>query len=314
MSGAVTTHAPLPVRRPSELETVPKQHQWLIETLWSEQAVGWIAGTPKAGKSWLGLDMAVSVASGRPCLDRFAIARPGPALIFLAEDALSNIRIRLDAICQHKNLDINTLDVHVIDVPSLRLDLTTHLERLIATVVRYKPRLLLLDPLVRLHRADENNAQEVATLLAHLRELQREHSLAIALVHHTRKAAAGQPGQGLRGSSDLHAWSDSALYLLKRKSHTDLIIEHRAAPAPPSLKLQLCLDPPHLEVTHGSAPPKATLEQRLLALLHQHRGTPITRTSIRAHLQANNQAVGDALNVLQVDGKVKRTSQGWLAI
>ncbi len=310
MSGAIAVSSPFPVRRASELETVSAEQGWLIETLWTAQAVGWIAGTPKAGKSWLGLDMAVSVASGTPCLDRFAVGQPGPTLIFLAEDAMANVRQRLDAICAHKQLDINTLDLHIIDTPSLRLDVAEHFRRLIATVERYKPRFLLLDPLVRLHRADENNAQEVATLLAHLRDLQREQALAIALVHHTRKAAAGQPGQGLRGSSDLHAWSDSALYLLKHKSHTDLVIEHRAAPAPKPLKIQLCMDPPHLEVVDGPDERKVSLDQRALALLRRH-AEPMTRTAIRGALKVNNTALGEALITLEKLEQISHTSQGW---
>ena len=312
MNGPITKYSPLPVRHPVEMDTVPAENRWMIEMLWSAQAVGWIAGTPKAGKSWLGLDMAVSIASGRPCLDHFAVKQPGPALIYLAEDAMADVRRRLDAICAHKRIDIAKLDLHVIDVPSLRLDFADDFRRLVATVEAYRPRFLLLDPLVRLHRADENNAQEVASLLARLRDLQRQHELAITLVHHTRKAAAGQPGQGLRGSSDLHAWSDSALYLLKRKGHTDLVIEHRAAPAPEPLKLQLCLEPAHLEVVDAPDERKPSLDQRAMALL-QRATQPMRRTAIRTQLQANNEAVGDALLYLEKLGRVTRTPQGWTA-
>jgi RecA-family ATPase len=51
--------------------------------------------------------------------------------------------------------------------------------------------------------------------LAYIRELQRQLDLSVILVHHTRKNAAGgiAAGQGLRGSSDLHAFGDSNLYL-----------------------------------------------------------------------------------------------------
>jgi hypothetical protein len=95
--------------------------------------------------------------------------------------------------------------------------------------------LLLLDPLVRLHGIDENNAGEVAELLAYFRWLQRELDLSVLLVHHTRKnAAVGvAAGVGLRGSSDLHAFGDSNLYLRRTKDRLLLSSEHRAAPASP---------------------------------------------------------------------------------
>ena len=81
-----------PVSRANELDIHQKEQAWLIESMWAYAAVGIIGGPPKCCKSWLGLDMALSVASGTPCLGQFPIQRPGPALIFLAEDALPAVR------------------------------------------------------------------------------------------------------------------------------------------------------------------------------------------------------------------------------
>ena len=39
---------------------------WLVETLWAEEGVGIVGGAPKCCKSWLALDLALSVASGTP--------------------------------------------------------------------------------------------------------------------------------------------------------------------------------------------------------------------------------------------------------
>ena len=84
----------------------------------------------------------------------------------------------------------------------------------------------MLDPLVRLHRIDENHAGDVAELLGYLRTLQRELALSVLLVHHTRKNAAG--GLGLRGSGDIHAFGDSNLYLRRAEEHLILSSEHRS--------------------------------------------------------------------------------------
>jgi len=61
---------PLPVQRASQLSSTGPQTQWLVEELWTEQAVGILGGEPKCCKSFLALDVAVSVASGAPCLHR----------------------------------------------------------------------------------------------------------------------------------------------------------------------------------------------------------------------------------------------------
>lgn len=66
-------------------------------------------------------------------------------------------------------LQLACVDIHVITAPSLRLDRQPHRHRLRETARRLRSRLLLLDPLVRLHGVDENNAGEVAELLAYFR-------------------------------------------------------------------------------------------------------------------------------------------------
>jgi hypothetical protein len=52
----------------------------------------------------------------------------------------------------------------------------------------------------------------------------------VALVRHARKGAANERGgQALRGSSELHAWGDSNLYLRRVGQQLQLSIEPRAA-------------------------------------------------------------------------------------
>lgn len=72
-----------------------------------------------------------------------------------------------------------------------------------------------------------------------LRELSRAFVCAIALVHRARKGTADEPGQGLRGSSDFHAWGDSNLYVRRVRDGLLLCVEHRAAASPPPVGLAL---------------------------------------------------------------------------
>ena len=122
------------------------------------------------------------------------------------------------------------LDIQVITAPTLRLDLDADRRSLAETVAKLQPRLLILDPFVRLHRIDENASGEVAPLLAYLRELQRRHGVAVLVVHHAKKGAgSARAGQALRGSSEFHAWGDSNLYLRRDGDDLALTVEHRAA-------------------------------------------------------------------------------------
>src|SRR5271157_2165090 len=223
----------LPVVRVGEIPSVDDAPRWLVEGLWGANSVGVIGGAPKCAKTWLGLDMALSVATGTACLGKYTVPEPGPVLVYLAEDALLAVRERIAGMARYRGLDLAQVEIHVITAPTLRLDRGSDRTRLLETTKRLRPRLLLLDPLVRLHGIDENDAGEVAELLAYFRSLQRQLDLSVLLVHHTRKNAAGgvAAGQGLRGSGDIHAFGDSNLYLRRTKEHLVLSSEHRAAPA-----------------------------------------------------------------------------------
>ena len=288
----------LPVQRASELEIRPQEKTWLIQQLWGQAAVGILGGPPKTCKSWLGLDMAVSVASATPCLGHFAVQAQGPTLVYLAEDALSMVRARLEALCGHR-----------------RLDQGPDRQRLKATLEKLKPRMLLLDPLVRLHHLDENSAGDISKLLGFLRELQRTFDTAIVLVHHASKKHRAQPGQALRGSSDLHAFGDSNAYLARQSDRLVLTLEHRAAKAPDPITLELVSTPEgehtHLEVRSEISPdPAASLAERALLVL-QHASKPLSRKCLRDTLKVNNQRLGNALAALEKQRAVVHTARGW---
>jgi len=302
----------LPVVRASELPLAPPEKRWLIRELWACEGVGLIGGAPKSNKTWLGLEMAVSVASATPCLGRFERTERGRALLYMAEDAIPDVRARLDCLCRHRRIDLETLDIFVITSDELRIDLPADQQRLAATVAAVRPDLLLLDPLVRLHRQDENSSTDMSALLGFLRRLQRKLATAVILVHHARKnGSVGQPGQSLRGSSDLHAFGDSNLYLCRSRERVTLTVEHRSAPSPERLELALVASPnPHLEIVKASPAPSAELANQVLALLHDQ-PAPLTRASIRQRLQVKNERLGTTLEKLAAGGSVERSDRGW---
>lgn len=305
----------LPSVRVGDIPSEENAQRWLVEQLWGESSVGVIGGAPKCSKTWLGLDLALSVATGTACLGKYAVPQSGPVLVYLAEDALPIVRERVEGIARHRGLDLAGVEIHVITAPTLRLDRGPHRERLMETAKRIRPRLLLLDPLVRLHGIDENHATEVAQLLAYFRSLQRRLDLSVVLVHHTRKNAPGgvASGQGLRGSSDLHAFGDSNLYLRRAKQRMVLSSEHRAAPASPSVYLQLVTtdaEAIHLEViAEPDDGNQRSLQDRVHDLLAQD--AVLTRVKLRDALSVKNERLGEALESLLQAGRLRRTSTGW---
>jgi AAA domain len=308
---------PLPTVRAALLAEPERGEQpWLVEGLWMREAVGIIGGEPKCGKSFLALDLAVAVAAGTSCLRRFQARHSGPVLLYAAEDAATIVRQRLKGIAHAAGVEFEALDVHVITTPVLRLDRGEHCQALRATVASLRPVLLVLDPFVRLHAIDENVAGEVAPLLGFLRSLQRSYHTAVALVHHARKGAGHERGgQALRGSSELHAWGDSNLYLRRLGQSLILSIEHRAAPSTDRLQLALIASPPDLAlavVEKETAEPTrpASAQQRLEQILAEAT-TPLSQRQLRDAARMRASHVTDALAGLVAAGRVIRSAEGY---
>jgi hypothetical protein len=289
--------------------------EWLVDSLLLHSGAAILGGAPKAGKSFLALDLCVAVASGTTGAGYFRVEAPRPVTLLCAEDPTAVLAQRLDALARSRSKTLNDLPIEVIVEPVVRLP--EALPRLAATLLRSRPALLLLDPLIRLHRADENSATEMAVVLDGLRDLARASHTAILLVHHARKAPSnGSPGAGLRGSSDLAAFGDSNLYLRRLADSTlELRIEHRAAAAPQPRCLKLCVEAQnsiaYFQPNERNLPAEDPAASRILAILQQS-PNPMSASALRTKLGLRNQTVVTALRALLDQGLIQRRGRdGW---
>lgn len=298
---------------PAALAQEAPRVEWLVEGLFLKGGAGILGGAPKSCKSFFSLDLAVAVASATPCAGHFRVPLAAPVLLLSAEDPHGVVVERLEWLARARDLALPSLPLHVIVEHPVRLP--DDLGRLAATVARHRPGLLLLDPLIRLHRADENSASEMSIILDGLRALARSTSTAILLVHHSRKAPAGPAmGSALRGSSDLHAFGDSNLYLrrLSADASLELRIEHRAAASPPALRLKLCVDGPVARFQPGEGrTDEDPLGRRILDLLRKS-PQAVSGAELRKTLSIRNQTLSEVLARLASQGVVRRQGKaGW---
>jgi len=315
----------LPLCRAAELAKDAPPQRWLVDALWVERAVGILGGEPKSGKSLLALELAVAVASGAPCLRRFAVEKRGRVLVYAAEDALAVVRERLEGIAAAAGVAFGALDLYVITAPTLRLDTETDRQRLEETVGIAQPRLLVLDPFVRLHSIDENAAGEVAPLLGYLRRLERAYETAVLLVHHVRKGAGKlRAGQALRGSSELHAWGDSNLYLCRRGDSLRLSVEHRAAAAPDDVFLSLpaagrplalkIVEQPHAAAAQTAAATAIAVPHQRVYDALAAAPQPLALAKLRQACRIRTSTLCTILAALTTEGTVRKTADGYTVV
>jgi hypothetical protein len=296
----------------------PFRQRWLIEDLWLTNGVGILAGHPKTGKTFCAAQFALAVAANAKVFGRYPVRRPGPVLFYGAEDGLEDLRERFAGLAQIYSLDLKKLPIYLLEAPVLRLDRESDLELLREEIAKLKPRLLVLDPFVRMARIDENSAADVSGVLGSLREIQRTYDLAILLVHHARKSPAANPTQAFRGSSDFAAWSDSNLYLGRHTNRLTLTLEHRSAASPEPIDLRLVKEPiPHLCLLENIAPSEAqqyaldALQQEILEHMETSR-RPMSTVELRKLLCKRKEEVVRALGDLVEVKRVVRTNRGWI--
>lgn len=219
---------------------------WLVDGIWPQGARGWIAGEAKLGKSWLALELAVAIASGSPFLGRHEVVTPGRVFYLTEESNLRAIYTRLRMLLLAKDLSPDLLrgKLHLLVRQRVKLTDPRWSTRILAAIDREKPVAVFLDPLRRYHDGGENDSADLVAVLdaaASFQERPDDHRVAVPIVHHMRKAseanAESRAGQQLRGSSDLHAWSDAAFYCTgttEDKNAVVVEVELKDAEAPPT--------------------------------------------------------------------------------
>jgi len=239
---------------------VIRKPRWMIEGVWSAGAQGIIAGEPKSSKSMIALALAVAVASGEPFLGKYRVKTQGPVLLVDAETGKRTTQDRLRRIERQMGLleegDVvfgadghveisfpadSNIPLHVLS--EYPFDLTDEECRvgLIDKINEVQPVMVLLDSLyLMLGDVNENQAHELRPILLWLTEIKGQAGCALPIVHHYKKenetTKGMRPGQRMRGSGALHAWTESSIFCTARKdaregwSRTRLETEHRAAP------------------------------------------------------------------------------------
>lgn len=228
---------PMPTRFGSLMVNIPKP-EWLVEGIWSRGACGFIAGQPKSYKSWIALDLALSVCTGQHFLGHFPTKAPGPVLYVQEEDGLPILKQRTDKVWPGKQADKMKIDDEggivweapadmgaLIDAPidgyvgqGFTLSDGAWQSWLDEAMEVGGYHLVVLDPLMMMAGdVEENRAQDMTTkIFRPLKQLAQKHKTSICLVHHMRK---GQNDNGIRGGQLMlgsvanHAWAEDSLYV-----------------------------------------------------------------------------------------------------
>jgi hypothetical protein len=195
--------------------------RWAVPGLVAE-GLTLLVGSPKLGKSWLCLGVAVAVASGGRALGTIPVQQ-GAALYCALEDNPRRLQSRLSALLRGDS------------APAL-LSITTKLPRqpqaveVVGGWLDDNPaaRLVVVDVMRKVRGQEDVRADRYSTdydLVGAFKTLADKHSVAVVLVHHTRKMADDDVINEVSGSTGLTGAAD-AILVMRRSRNTALAELH----------------------------------------------------------------------------------------
>lgn len=222
----------------------------IIKGLWPESALGFIGAAPKAGKTWLGLDIAIAVATGTPVFGSFPVPRALPVLYVALEGHKAAIRTRIGCIARGHGVhpeDVDALtNLHLAYKPKgINLAQPDWAAALCESALEINARFVIVDVLRRAAQIKENDASSFMELVDLLNPIS-DAGTALAMLHHFNKVneqtSQRTPAERMAGSGAMFGAFDVGLFITKSESgarrltiHTDI----RDLPAPPRFLVNL---------------------------------------------------------------------------
>jgi len=207
------------------LEGGEQNIEWRIECLLPKEGVGILAGPAGYGKSWMLLDLAIECARGGKWLGHFMTTSCN--ILYVDEESSSGLlRKRLRKLLGAKKLPANGQKAYFCVGQGICLTKPGSVERLRQLIDALRPGLVIVDSLIRVHRAEENSASDMSQVFAVVKGLVREFGCSFLFADHQRKPSNWGVSLDLmlRGSSEKTAFVDTLLSL--QKKYDALIVEH----------------------------------------------------------------------------------------
>ncbi|MHA1302254.1 MAG: AAA family ATPase [Candidatus Heimdallarchaeaceae archaeon] len=188
------------------LKEAEKDVSWIIPELIERGTKVLLVGEPKTFKTWISLQLLVSIIYKEPFLgvETWTPTQENlKALLVEEEGSLVRLAQRLKKLIGNRPIPENSF--RVVYRQSTLLDNEKSFSQLRQDCLRVRPDIIILDPYHSLHLQDENSAQGVAVVMRSVNLLLRAlPKTTIFIIHHTPKGGKGARGSGaLWGSVDM---------------------------------------------------------------------------------------------------------------
>lgn len=200
----------------------------LVEGLVEAVAINMVAGPAYAGKSTIGLDLALSVSAGLPVFSKFMVNGPVSVAYIYGEQGEARWEKRLREIVTFREVALDTRPARLwlVNGRGLRFNQPPVMSGFLAWCKEHEVGLVIFDPLSTLFPSnDENAASDVVRQARAPLEVLVSAGMTVIVTHHSTKGMgrdeSARAGDLVRGSGDLQAMTSSIIgvqYLLGRQA------------------------------------------------------------------------------------------------
>jgi len=304
-----------------------EQTRWTIDDWLPSETICFVVSPPGTYKTWMLLDLAVSVASATPFLGQYPVRKSGPVIFMQQEDPRSEIASRASTIvCSRYGYVQETFTntengSHYIGTPPdiplyfytdrrFRFDDAPVMEEFTGIVRKIKPALVILDPLYSATSTDDYMAKTAEQMFV-LKRLRDETGCTFVIAHHTTKKGGAEHGrEGLWGSQFLNAFLETGWQLRRPDSRTDTaitVLRHfKASANAPPLNLDFEIDTSNATYIvntsdHDVALLKGGIHTMIIDTVVSSE-VPLTKSQICDRVSAHRTSVGRNLKSMVDDG------------
>lgn len=173
---------------------------WMVNDWLPDKSITFLISPPESYKTWILLDLAVSVASGVPFLGHYDVLQTGPTLIIQQEDSHSGLTDRLALIVEQKLNATAKIEGDEWQIPSmpdipiyvhpsrmLRFDNKKVVEELEKQIEAIKPKVILIDPLYSTTASTDNYMSDLANQMMVLKTWRDKYGCSFVIAHHSKK-------------------------------------------------------------------------------------------------------------------------------
>ncbi len=189
-----------------------------------------LGGPPNVGKTWVAMDMMMAIASGQKFLNHFPTTQM-PVLFIDEEGSERGNKARFSMLLEgREDFSADDIPIHTKIGSGLRLDSPSGRAAISRLLERYRPGVVFLDSLVRVHGGEENSSRAMADFFRMCKRLMDSYGCSFVFTHHIRKPgsdpAKDDPAYMLRGSGDIQGFPDSILVCLPTTDATEMQVYH----------------------------------------------------------------------------------------